>query len=156
MPKKTYIQLNSITLAAASSSVTFFNIPQNYRDLVLVGEVTGSSAVAFLFLRFNDISTDYSGVQFYGPGPGSNSVAFQPFYAIYGLKRSITIGQIMDYSVSDKHKTSLVRGNNAEHSEVAAGAYRWANSSPITSVSLVAESGTISIGSIFTLYGIEA
>jgi hypothetical protein len=157
MPKPTYVQLNNITLAASSSSITFNNIPQNYRDLVLVGRFNGTDAATLVTLRFNGDSSNYTGVQAYGSAsPGSNTVTTQNFGAVYGSFLSGVITQIMDYSATDKHKVTLQRFGNTQNSEVSMAAYRWASTAVITSISFFPNAGVISASSNFTLYGIEA
>ena len=157
MPKKTYTQINSITLAAASSSVTFASIPQNFRDLIIVSNYTGTSAVTLTTLRFNGDSSNYSGVQLYGSASsGSNTVTSQNFGAVYGSFISTIITEIMDYSATDKHKTTLQKVGNTQNSEVSIAVYRWGSISPVTSISLTPNSGNFSANATFTLYGIEA
>jgi hypothetical protein len=162
MPKKTYAQINSITIAAATSSVTFSLIPQNFRDLVLVGQYSGSAAGENVILRFNgDAGANYSRVVMFGNSggggtTGSFSQANQMFAAIYGTKVSFGIANIMDYSTTDKHKSTLARTNSPEHSELGAQFSRWASTAAITSLSIIPVSGTFSAGLTLTMYGIEA
>jgi hypothetical protein len=156
MPKKTYTQINSVTLAAASATVTFSSIPATMRDLVIV--VNGNtSANQFTGLRFNsDSGSNYSMVRMY-TGPTSSTDT-----RTYGLlttgNPSLTlnsIAQIMDYSATDKHKTVLIR-SNIPADNVAAHAVRWANTAAITAVAVEAISTTWAVGTTFNLYGIEA
>jgi hypothetical protein len=156
MPKKTYTQINNITLAANAGSVTFNSIPQNFRDLIIVGNYTGTD-VALVTVRFNGDSSNYFGVQAYGSAsPGSNTVTSQNFGATYGSFVSNVISQIMDYSSIDKHKSTLQRVGNTQNSEVSIASYRWGSTSPITTISMTPNSGTFLTGANFTIYGIEA
>jgi hypothetical protein len=160
MPKKTYTQINSVTLAASASSVTFSSIPQNFRDLVLVIDAKASGNYAFLG-RFNgDTGTNYSRVRVGGTGSTTYSTVDTANH--FRLTSSTTdvdgmrIAQIMDYSATDKHKTVLVRDSVAGNN-VAATANRWANTVAVTSVSATVDlGGTFLSGATFTLYGIEA
>jgi hypothetical protein len=63
----------------------------------------------------------------------------------------------MDYSATNKHKTVLVRADNA-NSITMAHAARWANTSAITSIVLTSfeGAGNFAIGSTFSLYGVIA
>jgi hypothetical protein len=65
------------------------------------------------------------------------------------------ITQIMDYSATDKHKTSLIRGNDAG-AEVIAHAQRWASTSAVTSVRALITANNFASGSTFSLYGIAS
>jgi hypothetical protein len=159
MPKKTYTQINSITLAASTSSVTFSSIPQNFRDLVLVANFTGSAAVEDVDIALNgDTGANYTRVAMYGNSGATSSFSgtSRSVAGIYGSNRSTTILNLMDYSATDKHKAILNRFSNAGISEVVAYAHRWANTASINSLAIAARTGTFSSGSTFILYGIEA
>jgi hypothetical protein len=159
MPKKTYTQINSVTLASASSSVTFSSIPQNFRDLILVldGTPTANSIVNF---RYNgDSGANYNRVGMEGDGTTPSSYfgtgATSLRVIAWRTGRSNAIHQIMDYSATDKHKTSISRGNPTDVA-VQAAAGRWANTSAITSIAVTLDANQFATGSTFTLYGIEA
>jgi len=54
----TYTPIATQTLSSAVTSVTFSSIPQTYTDLILVMNVTNSSATVYKALQFNtDTST---------------------------------------------------------------------------------------------------
>jgi hypothetical protein len=167
MPKKTYTQINRVTLAAASASVIFSSIPQNFRDLILVSnqEVSGSFGLG---IRFNgDSGSSYPQVMIRNSANSvsSGSETGVQFYGSWGSQtantRYLSIFQIMDYSATDKHKSTLLRNgytdanNGAQCVEAFAG--RWANTSAVSSINVFATSSSgFSTGSTFTLYGIEA
>jgi hypothetical protein len=162
MPKKTYTQINSITLAAASSSVTFGSIPQNFRDLVLVASVRHSTSNGgYIGYRLNGNSgTNYSSVYMLGNG----STAFSSSTSAESFGRfgnggtgnfESTIFNIFDYPATNKHKTALTRTDIASIYTVAY-ATRWASTDAVTSILLFPDSGDFTAGSTFTLYGIEA
>ena len=149
----------NITLGSSASSVTFSNIPNTYRDLILIFDGTGSTTIETL-LRFNsDSGANYPQVGMRGLGTSASSAASTETgiytYGRVTTSRGNIIYQIMDYSVTDKHKTVLLRGNAADHS-TAATAARWANTSVISSINFSTASGTISSGSTFALYGVIA
>lgn len=166
MPKKTYTQINSVTLAASSSTVTFSSLPQNFRDLVLIASAASTGGGTNAAVRFNsDSGSNYSRVLMGANGVGAVGTAagtqtgFQYdnwAFTTTTLGNSNHILQIMDYSATDKHKTILARANRfGETIDALAG--RWANTAAITSVQVVSFSGESYIaGSTFTLYGIEA
>lgn len=161
MPKKTYTQINSVTLAASATSITFSSIPQNFRDLILVISTTGDG---YILPRANgDSGNNYNRVVMTGSGSAAasfssgNISSFDIGQEISGATTTFLI-QFMDYSVVDKHKTVIARSDNtstAFNARTLAGSYRWANTSAITSMQLPI-TGNYNSGSTFTLYGIEA
>jgi len=164
----TYILLNQITLAAASGSVTFSNIPQNYGDLVLVADASTTASGVTLDIRFNgDTGSNYSAVELIGRSNGVASAAgtdvyFRPLGNTFGTTPFQTIMQVMDYSATDKHKTALFRPSSFDTSLgsylLKAQAGRWASTSAVTSITLTSlfNSREFAIGSTFSLYGIAA
>ena len=160
MPTSTYTPLANVTLNGSSSSVLFSNIPNTYRDLVLVATgSTGSSQD--IYLRFNnDSASNYSFVYMGGNGSGTasgantaDSVVLDGYFWRSGTQ-AVVIAQIMDYSATDKHKTVLSR-NNVASGGVDAFANRWANTAAITSVRFGAyQGGTFTSGTTVSLYGI--
>jgi len=158
MPTATYTPLATVTLGSSASSVSFASIPASYRDLILVCDYTGSTT-AVVTLRYNsDSGANYSTVVMTGTSTGVSSFTGSSLNvgAMYGSNKNTTVFQVMDYSATDKHKTSLQRNDNAQQSEVVATAGRWANTAAITSISLTPTSGTLSTGATFNLFGIVA
>jgi len=161
VPTPTYTALATVTLGTATASVTFSSIPATYRDLILVfaGTRTGSNNVNF---RFNsDTGTNYSWVVANGNGSTTLSVAetlsFIPtgYYDIATNAQMNVIFQVMDYSATDKHKTSLSRSSQAG-AGVAMAASRWANTAAVTTVQIYAGNNDFGSGSVFSLYGVIA
>lgn len=160
MPKKTYTQINSVTLAAASSSVTFGSIPQNFRDLIVIGTMLTSAQPQAVRLQFNgDSGSNYPFVEAYGTGSsavnGSGTTVGAPASYYTSLSGTNFICNIMDYSATDKHTTVLARGNDSAF-RVAMTAARWSNTQAVNQVRIVSSNTNFNAGSIFTLYGIEA
>ena len=167
MPKKTYTQINSVTLAAASSSVTFSSIPNTFRDLVLVlnGQLASNNSVG---LRLNsDSGTNYTIVMMRnntttGTESGVETAATS-VYANWSQGRSgdrmLTTYQVMDYSATDKHKTVLSRNNYTDITptgRVEALASRWTNTAAVTSLTVITGTNALAAGFTAALYGIEA
>jgi len=158
----TYELLDSTTLASAASSVSFTSIDQSYGDLVLVVEAESTQATPKL--RFNsDSGSNYSYVDMQGISSGNtNSSSGTLDYLriqVANIKAapSLFIVQIMDYSATDKHKSSLSRtsADETDATRVGAVAGRWANTSAITSLAIEASvAQTFDTGSSFYLYGI--
>jgi len=151
----TYVLLNQITLAAASSSVTFSNILQNYGDLVIVSNFGMSGGSATLLHEFNgDTGNNYSRI-FLNSNPSSGT-STNPNIRIIGTTTSYlhtVVSQIFDYSVKDKYKSALFRGSGGS-TEVLATSARWASTSSITSIKVFVDANNFSIGSTFSLYGL--
>ena len=156
-PINTYVPLESIVLTNAASSVTFFNIPQDYRDLILVANVrlTGISDIG---VRFNnDSGNNYHRVWMAGNGSSASSGLNSPETIGYWAYTTSTsydpqILQLFDYSATDKHKSWLSRYGGAS---ITAGATagRWASTSAITSINI--SLGTYQSGSTFSLYALH-
>lgn len=155
----TFVALANITLGSSASSVTFSSIPTTgFRDLVLVYSGTTSS-VSGVEGRFNgDSGSNYSLVRMFGAASGANSSsASTNYFPVVYTGNPITatsIVQIMDYSATDKHKTSLTRAGGLQYDTTEAVASRWANTSAITSINILSVGFTA--GSTFALYGIRS
>jgi hypothetical protein len=93
---------------------------------------------------------------------GDGSTATSELATTTGIRISQTgassnnynVTQIMDYSATDKHKTVLDRWNRPS-AFVFATAGRWADNTAVNTVRLV-PTGTFSVGSTFSLYGVIA
>jgi hypothetical protein len=153
----TYTPIASITLGAATSSVTFSSIPQTYTDLIIVGQ---GSAGGDVFVRFNGDSTalySYTRVFASGAYALSDRASGQTSYFLTtgGFSNSSFIFQLNNYSNSTTFKTSLTRnGKLIDYAALIAGIYR--STAAITSILLESNSGNISVGTTFNLYGILA
>jgi hypothetical protein len=157
MPKKTYTHINSITLAAASSLITFSSVPQNFRDLVLVSNGSASTDTG-LFIYFNNDNNaaNYSRILMGGDGSTvSTTTASAETGMVLHTGQSSNISSFMDYSTNDKFKVAITRQNRPQFT-VQAHIRSWNNTNAISSISISANAGTMNIGTSFTLYGIEA
>jgi len=153
MATPTYELLDSTTLASAASSVTFSSIDQSYGDLVLViaGEQTANDNYDFYY-NSDTSNSSYVYMEGTGSSAGTGSGSNQ-FGSLSDSVHSSSIHHIMDYSATDKHKTTLVRSNIDQW--VIALANRWASTAAITSIELAARGGGNFVsGTTFSLYGI--
>jgi hypothetical protein len=154
-----YIPLATVTLASSTSQVTFSNIPNNYKDLILVTDGIGSSPQNLL-LRFNsDSGSNYSYTQVYGDGSAAGSTrgtneTFARVGPMYN-SQSITTASVMNYSNSTTNKTVVARANNAGN-QVNALVSLWRNTAAITNVTVNAIFGQFNSGTTVSLYGIKA
>lgn len=163
MPTNTYTALATITLGGTDSEVVFASIPATYRDLVLVvGNMTATSANTFYVQLNGDTASNYSWVTAWGPGSGSggsasltnNGALVGGYTGVSTSTGQTTIIQLMDYSATNKHKTFLSRHNNSA-GEVSMSAARWASNTAVNQVNLkILPSGSFNSGSTFSLYGI--
>lgn len=157
MPTPTYTPLANITLTGSQNTVTFSNIPNTYRDLVLVMTYTSSSAGAAVRITVNgDTGTNYSYLRMIGDATSARANSGTPSYIYAGDHNTLirnNLIQFMDYSATNKHKSVLVRYNGNNES-VQAAVSRWANTNAITSITISTGTGTWSPGSTFALYGI--
>jgi hypothetical protein len=156
----TYEAIATHTTVSAVSDFTFTSIPATYTDLVLV--VNGYfSADDNLALQFNsDTGSNYSYTLLYGTGSSAVSSRGSSATSIYlgGLYTS-SIGNgiynIMNYSNNTTNKTVIGR-TNAANGLVQARTGLWRNTSIISSIKVLAISGTFFTGSTLSLYGIKA
>lgn len=163
MATPAYIPLATVTLAASADFVNFTSISQDYSDLVLTVEYKAASGVINIRPTFNgDSNFNYSYVLMSGDGSGtaSGSGTLNYVRSIQNCSATTTTAhivnyQIQDYSATNKHKSTLVRGNSlGGYSGTEAFATRWANTAAITSIGLVPNTGSFAAGSTFKLFGI--
>lgn len=159
-----FVALSYITLTNTAASVTFSNIPNTYRDLVLVASASTTTATdARVLIRFNSDNVNANYRTAFMTSTGATSSAGQdtePRLATIttdsGRPISLTVN-VMDYSQT-KHKTCLVRAN--ESSDATGGvdtrALRWFNTGAITSVRVEPSIDSFSAGSTFALYAVKA
>jgi len=160
MATETYTPIASITLGSSVSSVTFSSIPQDYRDLVLVCTVTIPTGDNVDVIINSDTGANYSQVVM--TGDGSSGTSGSRSSNELRLSNTITsqdtqwIVQFLDYSATDKHKTSLIRGNDNATPKVAAWAGRYADTTAITNLDIQSGTDKLNTGATFALYGIAS
>ena len=157
MPTPTYKPLATVTLASTATSITFSSIPATYRDLVLV--INGkATAAASLRIRVNsDTGNNYLWLRMIGEAAGVFSDSSSPANFLDGGNPSTTEGymsitQFMDYSATDKHKTTLHRINFPATTHTLTNAGKWLNTAAITSIQVY--NPTFAVGFTASLYGI--
>ena len=163
----TYTPLATLTTGSSTSTVTFASIPQTYTDLFLSCNFAPSSG-ADIYLQFNadTNSTFYSVQQAWtnngtagarARNSGNSDPGIQPRTIINQPTTITTIWNvnIMNYSSSNTNKTTIGRyGITGSLTEMDLGT--WAQTAPITSLTVVAYGNTFTANSVFTLYGISA
>ena len=151
------------SLASATATVTFSSIPGTYRDLRLVISGLGSAAGYAKINLNSDSASNYYEVTAAGSGSSAVTDSGNLAYAIIAnfanwtaTYANVTTIDFLDYSATDKHKTLLVRNNNAgTGTEMIAN--RWASTSAINNI-VVAFTGAVNFatGTTFALYGVSA
>jgi hypothetical protein len=159
MPTPTYNQIATITLATSSPQMIFDLIPQTYRDLVLIMSTSLTSSATVVFQVNNDTtSANYPNVWMRGdgssPASGTGLLSGGRLSTVnYSAGPAQTAVNFMDYSLTDKHKTILVRHGLAS-AESFACANRWTNTAVINSIAVICAGSTFTTGSTFSLYGV--
>lgn len=158
-----YTVIDSQVLATSAASVTFNLIPGGYKDLVVVQ--SGSSPFQTkVQLRINgDTGYNYNFVTAEGTGSITESLTSTGNNKIFNGGGNDTIDstiamttwEFMDYSVTNKHKSVLIRSSSSSliANMVAA---RWASTAAITSLTFELQSATsYPAGSTFRLLGVN-
>lgn len=159
----TYTPIATTTLGSAAASYTFSSIPSTYTDLVLIANISSSSASAGVngSIRLNgDTGSNYSETALEGDGSTASSFRNSsqtsiPYMMVYGTDPGTQILHFQNYSNSTTYKTVLARENFAS-GYLRAVVGLWRSTSAINSIELIAGSVNFASGSTFTLYGITA
>lgn len=149
----TYTPLANTTLAATATQITFGSIPATYRDLILVVQGSVTVGGGSTRLLYNNSAANFSYVQMLGNGSTavSNQATVNDFGGLSNTGQSSLIINIMDYSSTDTHKVTLGRANGGFVYGIVS---RWANLNAITTVTLQQSTGSFTIGTTFSLYGV--
>ena len=157
MATSTYTLIDSVTLSTAVTNLTFSSLPQTYGDLVIVtsGTFSGGSGIE---LQLNDdtTSSNYSMISMAGTGSSAISARDTTFRLAYFTisGQTTTIGNLMDYSATDKH-TIMISRASPSGDNVSATVSRWANTAAVTKIKIINAAGeTFSVGHTFHIYGI--
>lgn len=152
----TYEPISTTTLGSAQQSVTFSSLG-SYTDLIVIYNGTAANNLS---LRFNgDTNAYYSITRIGGYGSGTVSSArytdITSMYGPYSGNINVTMWQIFNYTNTTTYKSALGRGGGADYAtEYYAGI--WRNTNAITSLTVLSQSGNMSIGSTITVYGLKA
>lgn len=168
----TYKLLDSYTVGAGgAASVTFSNINQTYTDLKVVASARtnrGTYGTDAIWVKLNNSSTNYSGIQLYGFGTTitSNSTT-NPLENYAGADDSVNTANtfsniewyIPNYTSSNYKSVSSdgsAEDNSSANNMNTMAASLWSNTAAITSATLVPGYGTSFVQySTFELYGVS-
>jgi hypothetical protein len=157
----------STLLSASANTVTFNDIPQNYKHLQVRAHSLVVTTDQILYMTFNsDLAANYASHLVSGNGGGTgtmNGLASQTnmkiFGQTYGLGTTVptgTITDILDYTNVNKHKTILSAGGTDRNGtgEIQLTSGLWRSSLAITSIQ-VFSTANFAANSRFSLYGIK-
>ena len=160
----TYTPIATTTLGSAASSVTFSSISGSYTDIRLVANIKGSTT-SYPTIRLNgDTGSNYSDTELNGNGTSAASGRNSNTSVMYFTRSAVwtssdfsfnVLSDFMNYSNTTTYKTVLSRAN-AAGSSVDAVVSLWRSTSAITQIVISAASGTMDVGSTFTLYGVKS
>lgn len=170
MPTNTFTPLATVTLGGTDSEILFSNIPNTYRDLILVGTLRTNYAATNepLRVRFNGDSTsgNYKRIAMSGDGSSASAYSDSPGEVIVDVGATganATSGQFssfrldaLDYAITAKHKVGFT------YSDIAAVQTRrqtwyYNQTTAISSISIVGYfGGSFVSGSTLSLYGVIA
>ena len=166
----TYKPIQSLTLTADTTTVTFSGIDQNYTDLEIVVNARGSAADnGNFYYRINgDATSSYTVIRLQGGGSSAVSnkgTANTVGYIGYVDGANTTSGifsntkiYVNNYSSSSTYKTLISKGVTPGTNGYAAyfvNGYAGSTSA-VTSISFTPDSGNWIAGSTFSLYGIKS
>lgn len=161
MPTQTYLPLQTITLTASASSITFDNIPNSFRDLVIHGNfiLASNGNDGYVRYQFNNDTTagNYTGqfIDTYNntlQAGATNNLFYYTTPISFGTVSNSAL-HINDYAKSDRYKMVISRFSTSDNN---AGMYtvRWANNAAITKITLVPTPVNFSAGTTVSIYGI--
>lgn len=160
MPTPSYIPLAHKTLEADAAGVTFGNIPQAYRDLIVTVEVNYTAGYYYSRMKFNaDTTLSYPLIYTIDVGSGyitgTDNVA-GAYTGNLGIGKTLFKAEIFEYSATNKFKTILSRANSYDRPDHGFNISNWQKNDAITSILIEPSVGSWLTGSTFTLYGVPA
>jgi hypothetical protein len=161
---------SSLVGAGGTASITFNNIPQNYKNLQIRYNcrMSGGGNDQIRAVFNSDTSSSYSMHEFTANGstvyggslPNQSNIPFIGFCTYSGVTENafgVGIVDILDYKNTTKFKTTktLTGYDTNGGGLVAILSGSWRSRSPITSITLTASTGSFVQHSFFELYGIN-
>lgn len=170
-PAGAYDALASVSLSAATSSVTFAGIPTGYKHLQIRGLILNASGSNNMAFQFNSSGgTDYASHQLQGNGSTASATSSpsQPFAYLSGLPIAtsvypfVGVWDILDYASTSKNKT--IRGLSGQDGNgtgtatdwrITLSSGLWANTAAINSINISSPGNTIGQNTTFALFGVK-
>lgn len=171
-PSGAYDSLATVTLSAATSSITFSGIPSGYKHLQLrmFAQTNRASGLSNCQVQLNaDTGSNYSWHSLVGSGSAvSASAGTSTTFMVLGSNSIPSSGaqpniynglviDVLDYADVNKYKTLRgLGGNDANGSGyVSLNSGSWRNTSGITSITITPDTGSMNTYSSFALYGVK-
>jgi hypothetical protein len=172
-PYGAYDSLATVTLSAATSTITFAGIPSGYKHLQVryMASSASGSANDQIILRFNGdaSSANYTTHQLQGNGSAASAYGYGTGgYAGAYLDKALNgtgtnifgvgVTDLLDYANTNKYKTMRsLQGYDANGSGfITLQSALWLNTGAITSITAVLNSASnFNIYSSFALYGVK-
>jgi hypothetical protein len=159
-----YDSLATVTLSAATASITFAGIPSGYKHLQVRATYAASGAGVLKLTVNSDTGANYKSHWLYGDGAaaygGVSSVspnAVDCGYIGSANNFGASIIDILDYTNTNKYKTTRALSGNDRNGagDIELSSGLWMNTNSIISINLVNQSGNLNQYSSFALYGIK-
>lgn len=167
-----FVSIATVTAAGGETSLSFTSIPGTYvslqiRGIVRNGTGTLNDSVSMYFRLNSDTGSNYAWHSLYGTGASAGassgttatSMRFPELVGAGVLANTFcaAVIDIHDYASTAKNKTvRMLNGWDANGlGYVIMSSGLWMSTSAVTSVSLIAPTGTFAAGSTFALYGIK-
>jgi hypothetical protein len=164
-PFGAYDSLATVTLSAATASVTFAGIPSGYKHLQIRGISKNSTAAGGgVSVTVNGDTTNYSWHRLYGDGSSASAYAEPNSTMFMQINQTLStdtafgtsIIDILDYANTNKYKTGrALHGwdtNGAGNAILTSG--NWRSTSAITSITLTPNANFVTYTQ-FALYGVR-
>jgi len=163
----TFRKIASVTVGSGgAANIDFTSIPGTYTDLLLKLSLRCSSANTDIKMNFNSVTTNYSRRNLQGNGSSASSSSASDAWIGSATTPTQTASTFASYdiyipnyagSTNKCYSVDHVQENNATDAQSNLIAGLWSDTSVITSLSLLALSGSITLAqhSTATLYGIS-
>lgn len=159
MPTPTYDPITTVTATSVNNLLIMNNIPQTYTDLILVinGNTTTDDEIQ---LRYNsDNGSNYTLLFLYGSNSGTSSqeyanTTYAQLGGIYttGTRTGSNTINIAQYRNTNVFKTGIGVANSGNYIQFRTNI--WRSTSAITRIDAFSSSGSFTVGTTFSLYGI--
>ena len=172
MANPTMTLISSQVLGSSVASVTFSSIPQTYTDLKLVSSsrTDGGVSADTIKMQFNsDTTTNYSWtylIEDSSGSAGSGRTSSNPYFSQIIIDGSASTSNVFgsadiyisNYTLSSTKQLisfSTQENNSATAASIWLNAQYYRGTSPITSITLIANGDNFIANSSFYLYGIK-
>lgn len=155
--------ISAQNITSSTSSIVFDNLPQTYRHLVIVANITGASSTQLRTqIRLNnDTSSAYRTFRVTGTGTGrvesfhTGTAGWLAYGATVNNGQRLAIDSIIfDYRSVTKGKSAMSRASNGQIATETLNAYYNVTSTAVTRVDIIAELANFGANSSFAIFGL--